>query len=575
MSLYNRGTSYYAVLNVPTAFRSLVGKRQLWVSLRTKNKQIEQRRYIVVMSDLFERLDFKGKTAKKMGYDKDEHTLDYDRSQAETFAYEYLLTRIAEERENCAGKPLLPEPYMERFAQLRSKYAVADYGIIERKCQSFLLRKDYPFPTESSKRVLEEAFMRAEMQFCDFMHHCAIGSADIPPQRLTVGVPSGLTGENIVSSPMLLRTPLKPDMTLDALAEVYNNQNSRKNKSADSKNRVSKKIHILQEILSKDKTVRSVTTEDLQHAVELLPFITKNSARSKPDTYNVLKDIERGKKHPTECIGSKTLGDYFVVIKRFFDWAVKYKYLTENPYDTVDVPCATNEKDEIKRLSFSARQLSYIFNAPIYTGCRDDKRGYAIKGNAHPRHARFWIPLLGIFTGARCNELCQLSPNDVRQIDDVWVISINDEGEKHVKTKAGIRLVPLHNELIKIGFLNYVKEMRKEKRLFPELRVNARGHYSDDISKWFGRFLDSLNKGIKAKADKFEEGHVFHSFRHTVRTEFRNNEVNPEFVTRIQGWERGSSLSEHYGEVSLKVLRETVNCKLKYDGLDLSHLYRE
>ncbi len=74
-----------------------------------------------------------------MGYDKDEHTLDYDRSQAETFAYEYLLTRIAEERENCAGKPLLPKPYMERFAQLRSKYAVADYGIIERKCQSVFL----------------------------------------------------------------------------------------------------------------------------------------------------------------------------------------------------------------------------------------------------------------------------------------------------------------------------------------------------------------------------------------------------------------------------------------------------
>lgn len=120
-----------------------------------------------------------------------------------------------------------------------------------------------------------------------------------------------------------------------------------------------------------------------------------------------------------------------------------------------------------------------------------------------------------------------------------------------------------------------ISKLRKEKRLFPELRVNARGHYSDDISKWFGRFLDSLNKGIKAKADKFEEGHVFHSFRHTVRTEFRNNEANPEFVTRIQGWKRGSSLSEHYGEVSLKVLRETVNCKLKYDGLDLSHLYRE
>ena len=47
MSLYSRGTSYYAVLNVPTAFRSLVGKRQLWVSLRTKNKQIAQRKEAV------------------------------------------------------------------------------------------------------------------------------------------------------------------------------------------------------------------------------------------------------------------------------------------------------------------------------------------------------------------------------------------------------------------------------------------------------------------------------------------------------------------------------------------------
>ena len=97
-------------------------------------------------------------------------------------------------------------------------------------------------------------------------------------------------------------------MTLDALAEVYNNQNSRKNKSADSKNRVSKKIHILQEILGKDKTVRSVTTEDLQHAVELLPFITKNSARSKPDTYNVLKDIERGKETPDGMHRIKNIG---------------------------------------------------------------------------------------------------------------------------------------------------------------------------------------------------------------------------------------------------------------------------
>lgn len=199
----------------------------------------------------------------------------------------------------------------------------------------------------------------------------------------------------------------------------------------------------------------------------------------------------------------------------------------------------------------------------------DDKKTIIPDGE---NRARFWVPLLGLFTGARCNELCQLLPSDIHQTEGVWVISINDEGDKHVKTKAGIREIPVHPELIKMGFWDYVRQMRREKRLFPELKPNARGAYSDEMSRWFGRFLETVNRTLKAK-DRMGQGHVFHSFRHTFRTELRNNDASNEHVLRLGGWERGSSLADHYGTISIKVLEKTMVEKVRYDGLDLSHLY--
>lgn len=33
-----------------------------------------------------------------------------------------------------------------------------------------------------------------------------------------------------------------------------------------------------------------------------------------------------------------------------------------------------------------------IFNAPLYTGCKDDGRNYNKVGTNHPRRIRFWLP---------------------------------------------------------------------------------------------------------------------------------------------------------------------------------------
>lgn len=573
MTLYNRGYSYYAILRVSRNACHPSGKKQVWISLRTTDKKIAQQRYIVVASKILNQELSKHQKREKMGYNKDDNTLDFDRQQAEIFAYEWLLNAINEEKSKQAGKVLTSEPYMQQFAMLRSKYSLADYSDMEKTVSLFLLRNGYPFPSEETADILFEAFMRAVLQFCSFMAKMAAGETQNFPERLLSGVPAAITFGSYASGiTTTTAKPLKPDLTLVQLAETYNNLESRKNATKDSQERILAKTRVWQELLGKEKTIRTLTSDDLQKAVAELPFITKGFARTHQGNYNVFHDIAEGRKHPSKRISSKTLGEYISIVKKLLSWAVRFKYLQENPFDCVDVPVAKNDDEGVKRLPFTLNQLNAIFHAPIYTGCRDDKSGYSIVGEAHPRRARFWVPLLGLFTGARCNELCQLLPSDIHQTEGVWVISINDEGDKHVKTKAGIREIPVHPELIKMGFLDYVRQMRREKRLFPELKPNARGAYSDEMSRWFGRFLETVNRTLKAK-DRMGQGHVFHSFRHTFRTELRNNDASNEHVLRLGGWERGSSLADHYGTISMKVLEKTMIEKVRYDGLDLSHLY--
>ena len=91
MTLYNRGYSYYAILRVSRNACHPSGKKQVWISLRTTDKKIAQQRYIVVASKILNQELGKHQKREKMGYNKDDNTFDFDRQQAETFAYEWLL----------------------------------------------------------------------------------------------------------------------------------------------------------------------------------------------------------------------------------------------------------------------------------------------------------------------------------------------------------------------------------------------------------------------------------------------------------------------------------------------------
>jgi integrase len=274
------------------------------------------------------------------------------------------------------------------------------------------------------------------------------------------------------------------------------------------------------------------------------------------------------KNQKRKLLARPTQDVYFNFLKRLLRFAKSEGYIDKYPADDL-VPLAKKSSAREARDPFSTEQLNSIFKAPLYRGCENDQSGYAVEGPNVIRGTRFWIPLVALFTGMRLNEICQLDVADICQSDGgTWFIAVNDDGpDKSLKTDHSKRVIPLHPDLMRMGFVDFVQEHRaKSAKLFSDLKRTSRGYHSERMSRWFN---EGLLPKVNAKTDKTS----FHSFRHCFRDALRNIDAPPAVVQGLGGWETEGGVSGGYGKgLSVdKLMLWTKN--IQYDGLDLSHLY--
>lgn len=145
-----------------------------------------------------------------------------------------------------------------------------------------------------------------------------------------------------------------------------------------------------------------------------------------------------------------------------------------------------------------------------------------------------WASLIGLYTGARASEVGQLLIKDVFEEDGIPCIRVSDEGEhQKVKTEVSIRTVPLHPELLKMGFLEWVDEKRRagQTRVFPAAKATAVNGQGNWITKAFSRHLAEVGKGWEPA----KRG--FHSLRKTFIQELQGAGVVSELRAQIVGHE--------------------------------------
>ena len=280
--------------------------------------------------------------------------------------------------------------------------------------------------------------------------------------------------------------------------------------------------------------------------METLRFIPKSTSKRFPEL-SPREAAQRARDGDwPDLISPANANTYLNKLCVVLNWAVQEEFLVKNHMRGLRLadPVAKREK----RMPFNDDQLFRIFRAPLYQGCRDDGNGYAIEGPNRPKGTRFWIPPIGLHSGMRLNETCQLDVSDVRAIDGIWCFVITEtsaigNSDKSLKTRSSERIVPVHPELLRLGFLAFVTERghREDGKLFGDICAGRDGFRSTAFSKWFVLFL--------TKAGAHRPLTSYHSFRHTFRDALRHARVDREFALALGGWGNGKSggdVSDNY-----------------------------
>jgi integrase len=275
--------------------------------------------------------------------------------------------------------------------------------------------------------------------------------------------------------------------------------------------------------LQGDRPVQTYTADDIDAFMAAMQVWPSNA--SKKPAYRDLSPAEivaKAKAEGTEGLAPRTREKRLDRLRLFFGIWVKRRLISHNPCDGFQV---TNKaQDELRtREPFSPADLKSIF---------------APERLATPQPHKYWTPVLGLYTGARVTELAQLHVEDIEEVAGIWGMHIR----RQTKNMASRRFVPLHPELIRLGFLDYIADVKKARfeHVFPGLTWGANGP-GDSVGDWFNRTYLRKTCGID------DPSKVFHSFRHSFATAAERAGVPDGRIAQLTGHSTGSTvLRKHY-----------------------------
>jgi integrase len=257
----------------------------------------------------------------------------------------------------------------------------------------------------------------------------------------------------------------------------------------------------------------------------------------------------------------KNINKLIYRVRVFFKWLKNNysEYVPQNHFDGLSIQ---EKKFDKPRDIFTNKELHKIFDTTPFLN-------NTIR-NPHRRNklASFFVPIVAIHTGMRLEEICQLRLEDVYKEGTVDIIRVTISKETKLKTVTSQRIVPIHENLKRVGFLEYCNYMKKQKkeRVFWDL-TKSRDGYGRNIGRYFMEYLRKV--GVYEFQSK-----VFHSFRHTFITTLLQNGVREEVVNGLCGHKQKTMSTTIYfkGGFPPDLLYEEGISKLNFEGINFGKL---
>lgn len=266
--------------------------------------------------------------------------------------------------------------------------------------------------------------------------------------------------------------------------------------------------------------------------------------------------------------------------RRFLSDLISYasirsgKYYTTDYIELLPIFKKTKKSETEPHLAYKENQLVMMFD-PKYNFFKENPD-------------IFWICLIGLYTGSRTRAACTPQFKDIVTIDGIICIDINlNHKIKRVKNDMTIRKVPVHPDLINLGFLDYIKR-QKDKReaddddfIFPRCQTKSGNFNGHLLERSFFEFLRELGikkekvrkqqdntdiNGNKHRKKSTSDGHDFHSFRKNANLALIDAHVDRTYINQIIGWEGRDVREISYSEHELIGINEVYK-KLHYDFL--------
>ena len=257
-------------------------------------------------------------------------------------------------------------------------------------------------------------------------------------------------------------------------------------------------------------------------------------------------------------VGNKTIRTkWFGAFNRLFGYAVHMKYISENPLSGV-MPKKSDDVVVWKRKAWSPDHIASLFSKPLFTGATS-LGGYRDQaGSLVSKDARYWLPLVALWTGMRLDEIGATRRDEFKNENGVWFFDLRErplKGPRRVKNAMSRRIVPVHQQLVQLGFVDYAAVQTEW--VFPDLPHGGEreGSTTAQFSKWFGRWRRA--NGLAPSDGSYD----FHSFRHTFKDACRRALITEDVHDLLTGHAGSSNqrISRNYrGDDDIAWLAEVI-----------------
>ncbi|GMA82283.1 hypothetical protein GCM10025855_18160 [Shewanella glacialipiscicola] len=273
--------------------------------------------------------------------------------------------------------------------------------------------------------------------------------------------------------------------------------------------------------------IDSINLEDILEAWEIINRFPKNT---KNESIESIWELTKTGDATGQPMAFQNAKKYKQELRKFFTWACDItKHSTNNPIATDSTYKLLKDKkhNQTPRTKFSNQQALTITDH-----CK-----------ANLSNPFSWAILLMAYHGMRNSEVTNLTKSDIITDPDSQISYINI---KQGKTANAKRKIPIHREILKLGFIAYVQQFKIDIFNFSSTKLTS--YYSHELRPSL-KIPHLAEDGSRLS---------LYSFRHTVISKLTAENIQRSIQNKIVGHAQ-SETQAGYTHLELEILQKYVN----------------